>query len=415
MNCKNRRGAVLLLALAVLLVLGVLGGSFYGMVASERAEAARRHAKSQAELSAYSALEFALHQMRNARKPWRSDLITHIAAQQSLQFELTSRQQGAYALLAVKGIAAWGTSFTAKEFQTRAGYLVHGLPSVTLLDPNASVSLAGKAIVEGDVALQRGRVERSTHYKMPAGPSARFTGSVHDESWAIWDSIAFYPDQTSSWLENNINSGGKNCIWDARDTLRGEHHCLTALLRGDSHCDSCQLFADSIRITGNASLHQALLGARFLRVEGKGQVDGQFLAMDTLEVDLQTQQSGNALFLVNGRKTGPSDYAGSLVIQRYHGKALVLFQGENWDASLPGIPVLIGERATLQGLILAHGNLDMKGTVLGAIVAWNLAFEESGTLWQGYLKDAAVREDTAAAYLVPDSWFLGGEATYETP
>ncbi len=48
--CKNRRGAVLVIVLAVMLVLGLLGGSFYGMVASERQEVARRHAKSQAEL-----------------------------------------------------------------------------------------------------------------------------------------------------------------------------------------------------------------------------------------------------------------------------------------------------------------------------------------------------------------------------
>lgn len=383
------------------------------MVASERREAARRYTKSQAELSALSALEFAVHRMQGVRTPWRTKEIEHQAIVPSVSYTLVAEQHGAFSLLKANGFSTLGDDTLSKMLQARAGYRIKGLPALTLLDPNASVALAGQAVLHGEVALQRGKVERSSHYKMPAGPSAQFTGELLDEAWPLWDSIAFFSGETSAWLEENLRSGSKKCVWDARDTIRGKQICRTATLRGDAFCDSCCLFADSIRITGNASLRQALLGARSLQMEGKGQADGQFLAMDSLAVDLETKQGGVAVFLVNGRKKGPAEYAGSLAMQRYTGKALVLFQGENWDASLPGVPVVIGDKVSMQGLVLAHGTLDLKGKVLGSVLAWNLAFEEGGTLWQGYLKDAALRQDTTMATLVPDSWFLGGKAAYE--
>ena len=413
--CKNRRGAVLVIVLAVMLVLGLLGGSFYGMVASERQEVARRHAKSQAELSAYSALEFALLQMRNTHGPWRSQHLNHQAIASNVHFDLASSQNGAFATLSATGWSTLGHAKVSKNVLALSGFRAKALPSLTLLDPNASISLAGKSVVEGSVALQRGRVERSTHYKMPAASTARFTGELLGENWPLWDSVATFPETTSSWLEDRLGKSKKFCSWDAKDTLRGEIHCGKAVLRGDAFCDSCMLFADTITVSGNASFAQALLGAYHIDLNGQGQADGQFLARDSLEIDLKTPQNGHAVFLVIGRKTGPSNYSGHIVIQKLQGRAMVLFLGENWDASLPGVSVSIKEDASLQGIILAHGTLEMKGAIVGAIVAWNLAFEEGGTLWQGFLKDALVRQDTSTAYMIPDSWFLGGEAVYEIP
>lgn len=409
----KKRGIALPLTLTVILVLGIFAGSFYEMVASEKREVARRHAKTQAYFSALSALEYASYRMQENNEPWRSKGVDHANADSSITFTLSATQNGVYSQLKAEGMAKYGRHDIKKKLDARAGYWIKGLPVLTLLDINAGVSLAGTSRIEGDVALRNGKVEKSTHYKMPASSSAEHVGKVFNDTWPLWDSIAFYPRFSGRALELQLeNLGDKKCTFDGRDTIKGLHVCKNILIQGEAFCDSCTLIAEHIQIRGNASMKNGFFAAGTISASERVQLSGQLLARDTLSADLEITQHEYVTLAVQGHKTGAVEYVGRMDIPRFRGKALLLYQGENWDASLKGISVSLGSKVKIDGLVLVHGFLDIQGLVQGSVVAWNLAFEEESTIWQGYLKNAQIVQDTSLVTLVPDVWRIGGVAGY---
>jgi hypothetical protein len=387
----RKQGSSLLFALFVVVVFGIWAGLFYRLVYAERMEALRRHTKAQEELSALSRLEYGLHKMRASQEPWRGadSLLAHT-------------QHGVYSVLATPGLPPM-----------LAGRRLRNFPALVLFDPNASVALAGGGRVMGDVALRRGTVEKSSHYTMRANADATWEGTLLADSLPLWDTLAVFAGPASLWLEDKLKQteAQDDCLWDGLDTVRGTHFCAKAVFQGDAFCDSCAVFAKSVAAAGAASLRKALLAAQKVELAGSGQMSGQFFARDTLAVDLESEQISHSVFAVNGRKDGAASYAGRLVLRRFSGPGVAVFLGENWDASLPGISVALAQGVSLRGLVLAHGNIELKGKVRGSVVAWNLALEEDGALWQGYLKDGVV-EHAQAGMPAPDAWMLGGRAAY---
>ena len=316
-------------------------------------------------------------------------------------------QEGAFGILKAK------TPEPEDSMIFRIGYLLKNNQAFTLLDPNASIALAGNAIIEGNVAMHHPRVEKSTHYKMLASSLATFRGDTIGESNLLWDSIAFYPEKTRSFLDTKISNKKNTCLFDAKDKLNGDYYCKNIIIQGDAHCISCRLFAKKIIVRGRSVLENVLLTANTIQLEDEAMISGEVLARDTIFIDLEQKQQGKTVYTLLGQKKGPVEYVGHINMVRYDGEALVLYLGDHWDASLAGQNVTIKEAVKLRGLVIVNGNIEIQGEVRGRVVASYLGFEESGTFWRGFLKNGKVILDTSITILVPDAFRMGGELTYE--
>lgn len=407
LSSKNKKGIAIPLVLGILLILSLLVSSFYQMVLSEKREEWRRYQKAQASFSMLSGVEYAMKRIRTTKEPWRTYGIEHASFDSSVVFAITAEQEGAFGLLKVK-------SHTPKDSMLfKIGYLFNSKHALTLLDPNTSVALAGNASISGDIAMHHPRVELSTHYKMRASSSAFFKGNTIGEAFSLWDSIAFYPEKTRAFLNTNRKYGKNNCLFDAKDTLNGDYYCKNIILQGDSYCDKCRLFAEKITIRGRSTLNKAFATAININLEEEALISGDILARDTLNISLENKQEGYATYILQGRKEGPVNYVGHINVSKFKGEALLLYQGDNWDATMPGVCVSLKKTVDLRGLVLVNGNIEIQGAVRGAVVASYFAFQEAGTLWRGYLRNGKITSDTTISFLIPDAFRIGGELSYE--
>ncbi len=403
----NKRGIALPLTLGILFILGLLIHSFYLMVSAERYEVARRYEKAKSQFSVWSAVEYAFFHTRRQEEPWRVSDLHYASFDSSVVFSLHSEQEGAFGLLKV------ATPFQRDSAVFRVGYLPKNLPALTLFDPNATVALAGKAFITGNVAMRNPHVTLSYHYKMPASASAGFRGDTVGSASPVWDSIAFFPEPVREFFENLQIHQNKDCIFDARDTLKGDYSCRRFLMQGDSYCNGCRIFSESVEIRGRALFQNGFAAAHTITVSEETQISGHLIARDTLNIALDESQTGETAYAVLGRKTGPVEYTGFMNVEKFRGKALIFYLGDTWDSSLPGVSAILGDKTEIEGLVFIRGSLDLKGKVRGSVAASHFAFEDSGILWLGYLKDGQIVSDTGVSFLVPDAFRIGGELSYE--
>lgn len=409
LNSVPKRGMTLPLTMAALLILSLLTMALYEMLGAERRASGRHLRKAQAELSAQSGLEYALFRMEQQSAPWRTESLRHTGVDPAVSFEISAQQDGPFSKVSVRNL---GRDSGVAKLEMHGGFRPRNMPAIILLNPSATLALVGNAKIHGSIAIKTGNVEYSTNYMQPAGKDASFNGPVLGADWKFWDSISFHAD-VSRHIFDDL-PGEDFCTFDAKDTLPQDVECGTVTLRGDAFCSKCTISAGRVFIKERAVLDKADVKAKFISLSGTGQVSGTFFAQDTLSADLDSVQKNAIWLCVQGRKTGSNAYSGSLEINRLNAeRATLMFFGDNWDASLPGISAYISSQSKISGRIIIHGTLDMHGTLYGALVAWDFSFDESGTRWNGFLKDASITEDSTQAELIPDAIRLGGRAGAE--
>ena len=130
-------------------------------------------------------------------------------------------------------------------------------------------------------------------------------------------------------------------------------------MQGDSRCNRCKVIADKIFLRERASTLKSNIVARTISLKDSVLLSGTFFAQDTLDVSLKRKQENQINLIVQGRKTGDVEYTGSLTIDKFNAnKALILFIGDNWDETMKGIPVTIGEQVEIRGDIISRGMVD---------------------------------------------------------
>lgn len=407
LKSENKKGIVIPLVLGILLILGFLANSFYQMVLTEKNEEWRRYQKTQAEFSILSGIEYTSKKIKQSKEPWRTSELKHASSDSAVVFSVAVEQEGSF------GIAKVKSNKPEDSLVFRIGYLLKNKQAFTLLDPSASIALAGNASIDGNVAMHHPRVEKSTHYKMPATSLATFKGDTIGENNPLWDSIAFYPENTRNFINAKRNIPKNKCLFDAKDVLSGDYYCKSIVIQGDANCISCRLFAEKIIVRGRSNLKKALLTANTIQLEEEALISGEVLARDTITINLEKKQIGKTVYTLLGQKKGPVEYVGHINMIRFEGEALVLYLGDHWDSSLPGQSVSIKEAVKLRGLVIVNGNIEIQGEVRGGVVASYLGFEESGTFWRGFLKNGKIISDTSITILVPDAFRMRGELTYE--
>lgn len=408
MRNQAKSGYTLPFTVVMLVVIGLLSFSLYGMVRNERIEAARRYGSIQASLELESGVNYAFHRMQHNGRPWLTDSLAHASANGKIRFSLTQEQDGAFAKLTVYN------HDSSRTFSARTGFNIPSSPALVMLTPQANISLAGNARIEGGTAVRTGSISYSTHYKMHAERDAFFDTVYVGENLPYFDTLSVYPelgmDQFTTEFTNDL------CIFDGTDMVGNGTpvRCKTVVMQGDSRCLSCRIDADKVTLRGRATLENADIRSRNILMKDTVMVSGTFFAQETLQVSLERKQEKNLRLIVQGRKTGEVDYAGALNIDKLKASDVaVLFIGHNWSETFRGIPVNIAEDVELRGALISFGITDFRGKLTGRAIAMHFGFYEGETLWRGFLRGGQIIGDTAIHTFVPHIIYLGGEASYE--
>lgn len=404
-NVKN--GFTMAVTMVLLSILGILAMTIYGMVKAERIESFRRYQKSQDELSTETAMDYGFYRMESEKKPWRTDSLNFSTHVGNIKFNMSHKQDGLFSRITVSCSDSMKKGNSSKF---HPGLTLPPLPAITLLAPNANISLVGDAQIRGGVALKQGRVSFSTHYKMPASQNAFVDTIRYDANYPYFDSIGIFPELTRDIFAQNFVK--ERCTFDATDIVPTELFCKTVVIRGDAKCENCKIIADRLFISERASLQRANIIARTISIKQQAIVSGAFLAQDSLEVNLSNPQAGTLWLALQGRKTSEVEYSGYMDIQRLiASNTVIIYLADNWDETLRSNPIKIGSNTDLRGAIISRGSVDMQGKLQGYFVAWAFAFYDDNTLWSDFLRNAKITNDTTLHVITPDIVQIGKEAT----
>lgn len=403
---SNKRGFTLPLTIAILVIIGFLVSTFYTMVKNERMESFRRFSDAQATLELESGVNYAFYRMQNEHKPWRTDSLLHTSNDSSVHFALSQMQDGAFASLKVFN------HDSSQHFTAHTGFIPPNRPALTLLAAQANVSLVGKSRIEGGTALMNGTISYSSHYKMRAEKEAFFDTVYVGDSLPYFDTLKFYPEISRNQFAEKFKK--ERCVFDGTDVVPDSISCKVVTMQGDSRCNRCKIIADKVFLRERANTLKANIIARAIFLKDSILVSGTFFAQDSLEVSLKRKQENSANLIVQGQKTGDNEYTGSLTIDKLTAnKALILFMGDNWDETMKGISVIIGEDVDVKGTIISNGLIDFRGKLTGQMIAYHFGFYEGETLWRGFFREGTINGDTTIHTFLPDIVYLGGEASYE--
>lgn len=380
------------------------------MVKRERMESARRYKKLQAELELESGVNYAFYRMQKEGKPWRTDSLQHSSKDRAINFTLSQIQDGPFAKLSVFN------KDSTESFLVRTGFIPNSRPALTILASQSSVSLVGKAKIEGGSAIRNGSISYSSHYKMRADKDAFHDTVFIGENLPYFDTLKFYPELAKDQFTKVFET--ERCIFDGNDhvggSANGQATCKTVIMQGDSRCENCEIRADRVFIRGRSDLQNAKVKARTISLKDSAKVSGIFFAQDTLEVSLLLEQQSPIKFIVQGEKTGEVDYTGFINLNKLKARdALVIFMADNWDETMKGIPVNASEHVEMRGALISRGTVDFRGKLTGQMIAYNFGFYEGNTFWRGFLRDGQIKGDTTYHPFLPDIVYLGGEASYE--
>ena len=276
----------------------------------------------------------------------------------------------------------------------------------------ANVSLVGKALIEGGSALQNGTISYSSHYKMRAEKEAFFDTVYVGDTLAYFDTLKFFPELTREQFAKSFEKD--RCVFDGTEVVPEELNCRIVTMQGDSRCNRCNIIADKIFLRERASTLKASIIARTIALNDSVLLSGTFFAQDTLEVSLKRNQDYLINLVLQGRKTDEVEYTGFLNIDKLKASnILILFMGDNWDETMKGIPVTIGENADIHGSVISRGMVNFSGKLNGQMIAYHFGFYEGETLWRGFLRNGQIKGDTSVHTFLPDIIYLGGEASYE--
>lgn len=402
---RARSGFTLPLTIVIITVIGFLVSAFYTMVKSERMESARRFKDSQSLLEFESGINYAFYRMQNEHKPWRTDSLMHASASGNILFSLSQVQDGAFARTRVYN------RDSSRIFNVHSGFNAPPRPALTLLASQADLALAGNARIKGGVATRNGTLTYSNHYKMPAGKQAFFDTLFTGDTLACFDTLKFYPELSRKQFAERFET--ENCTFDGSESLSGSISCKTVVFQGESRCRSCRISSDRIFVRGNAVFENANVISRAIFLKESPQLSGTFFAQDTLEASLDKPQNHPLRFIVQGRKTGETQYSGKLNIRKLTANdMLVAFMGDNWDATFLGAPLDIADSVKIRGTVVSRGTVSFSGELEGQMIAYHLGFYEKDEFWRGFLKDGKITGDTTVHTLIPDIIYLGGEASY---
>ena len=402
---RARNGYTLALTLVILVVIGFLVSTFYGMVKSERIESCHRFRIAQAELEFESGINYAFYRMQSEHKPWRTDSLQHASANGNIRFSLSQSQDGAFARTRVYN------RDSSRIFDVHSGFIAPPRPALTLLASHADLALVGNARIEGGTAIKNGTLTYSSHYKMPAGKKALFDTLYTGDTLDCFDTLKFYPELSRKQFTEKFER--ENCIFDGNESISGKINCKTVIFQGESQCHSCRIDADRVFVRGNSTFKNANVVSRSIFLKESPKLSGTFFAQDTLEISLDSPQKSTVNFIVQGRKSGEAQYTGRLNINKLQASdILAVFMGDNWDETMLGTPVNIADSVKIRGTVVSRGTVNFSGELNGQMIAYHLGFYENDEFWRGFFKDGKITGDTSVHTLLPDIIYLGGEASY---
>ena len=401
----DKLGFTLPLTIAILVVIGFLVSTFYGMIKNERIESFRRYSDAQATLELESGVNYAFYRMQEEHKPWRTDSLQYTSKDGNIRFSLSHVQNGAFAALNIFN------HDSSQSFKAHTGFIPPNSPALILLAAQTNVSLVGKARIEGGSVLRNGTITYSNHYKMRADKEAFFDTTYVGDTLPYFDTLKFYPELSREQFISKFDN--ERCVFDGTESVPENLNCQTVTMQGDSRCDRCNIKASKVFIRERASTKKANIIAQTISLKNDAILSGTFFAQESLEVNLRQKQENAINLIVQGKQTGEIDYAGSISIDSLIANSvLILFMGDGWNETMKGIPIKIADNVEIRGTLISRGIVDFRGTLTGQMIAYHFGFFEEEILWRGFFRNGKIKGDTSVHNLLPDIIYLGGQASY---
>ena len=439
-SLKYSRGVALAYVVGALAVLGILVGLGWRMIRANDVLVALDRWDAEARLLAASGLDYALSQIGSAGSDqnlsYATDSLAYNLEDQNLSFDLKVRSYGLFGRAVSTGKTRLPREGRSKTKTALLGQRLDlsRLPTLGLLNREGNMVLAGHAEVSGPVLLWKGDVRKATDIKVRWSGSKGHTGETWDSTVKIWDRIK--PDfaRAEDWFKrqeamlsaHSFDGDGDFDAGTTQNSFLPDSGVLTDTVM--SNCRimggrllrisdgvrlrDCKLLAENIVIKGNARLERVLAFAgQNLVVQGEAQlIGGQYVARDTVALDLATPFQAMPVFYAQGRRPHrgrpDSSYVGALILKKAQGEGLFLSAMTDRLLEDHAIRLLVLPGARVSGLMFTSGLVRMEGHLQGSLICHNLKFEYDGTIWMGHLKDARItafteKKEVAAPLLFP--------------
>ncbi len=423
----GEKGAALVYVLGLLLVTGILVSITWRLVRQNEGLAVREMQLSQARLLSHSGVDHALFKINESigKSDFNysvSDLNFRIDGDR-LGFLLDVIPLGLFLQAYAQGKVKYGTETSAliAKQSVRIEQLLDlgDFPAVGLLNREGNLVLAGTSEIHGSVMLWRGEVRKATSEKIRWQNGVGHIGPVWDSTSVIWDNMEADFTRVHSWMEvqdaliqdDILVSERKGLpFWRAphgtelTDTLLENHTIVGSgllLIGSGARLLNCTILAKEVEIKGNAQIENGLVySSRNMRIREEASLKGQFLARDSLVLDLGVPQNGYPVFYVHGRPSvgeeTDSIYIGELYARNYQGEGI--FMHASWE--IPDynsdVRIRVDSAVFLHGLIFTPGFVQLEGSVEGSVICQNFRFQHSGTIWFGHLKNVKIKSSLSS-------------------
>ena len=337
------------------------------------------------------------------------DPVWKTTASESTGYSYSIRQYGLFKRIHVVSRVRAGTFRADKRAAARAGHVLglDAFPSLGVLAPGSNLGLALDAEVAGPVYIPNGV------YRFMDDYAVRYRGSI--KTLTVWNKdsefaklMPFTFAKTRTWVKDGkrqvadlgsspapaadpewetteVFEGGKvlsGRTWDGAKLLCPGRITLGA----GAVLKDCLIMASEIRIEGNAQVSGLAFASGAMTVAGQPSLKGQFIAGDSLRIDIASPLSDYPVFYVQGQDTVGSR-SGQLDIVRATGQGVFLYSGDSLGVNLYLLPasITLGPETDLQGFAYTRGMVGVSGRFRGSVIGKGPAFYKDPTIYTGIL------------------------------
>ncbi len=425
---SSNQGSALGYVLGIIAVLGLLLSIYWKSVKFNNNLAQQEQDIIQARLASESGLDYVLKKLSGSEAEhleFQTDKLKYWLQDQKLSFTTSVQPYGLFTQATVTGELRKGDRVINKCERALIGQNLNlqDLPALALTNKEGQMVLAGKASVIGPILLWRGGVQKAIGAPLYWHGTIAHSGPVWDSNSTVWKKIEVSMAKAKTWVERQeiywerlrfdndadfdsfkitdrctpsslilIDSTWENIRWISADTVT---------IATGARIRNCKILANFIRIEGNASFKNSIVYAlRNMNIIGAPQLQGQFIARDSLKINISSTQEHYPTFYVHGRVLAKSEkdslYWGTMSIKQYQGQGVFLVNISEKPKYNQDIQIEVAAKTDIQGLIYTPGLVKMEGHLQGSLICQNLKFEEQGTIWFGHLKDAQLHAATTS-------------------
>jgi hypothetical protein len=394
-SLSRQTGAALIYVMTALVFIGLGVAYLARQIRLDRNVVLVENANSQALFMALSGedwIHFRLGPAWDGKVPFTAEQFRYRVRDTVRAFQVDGGLFGARLKYLIQGLARYPFFPAHRTLRVDIGQSLElsEQPVLALLDRSASLAVGANARIQGPVLLFHGQVRKAEFTKVDYTGRDLEIEALWDSGSAAWKRLPFSAVNLSAWLQTEALQLAAAKETKGSDSLnrKGIVFRRSGLLRlgDDFHGNQAQLTAESIEMADGASCSQCVLTAlKDMKIRGQVHIEGgQFLAGDTLQLDVATPVRGHAWFLTLGKSTDSASGTvrqGLLDVRNLRGEVVLFTAGQVGLEQPQWLDLRLDESVDIQGLVYSAGVATLAGRIQGAVTVHHLSVEKKGTIY----------------------------------